>query len=68
MDFYDSETGKGYLIYTTSGGYIYLLDGETGEILDSMDLEGNIEASPVVYDNKVVVGHRKCKIFGIDLT
>ncbi|MEE0204270.1 MAG: PQQ-binding-like beta-propeller repeat protein [Oscillospiraceae bacterium] len=68
VDFYDSETGKGYLIYTTSGGYIYLLDGETGEILDSMDLEGNIEASAVVYDNKVVVGHRKCKIFGIDLT
>ncbi len=33
-----------------------------------MDLEGNIEASAVVYDNKVVVGHRKCKIFGIDLT
>ncbi len=66
-DFYD-DTGKGYLIYTTSGGYIYLIDGQTGKILDSRDLEGNIEASPVVYNDRVVVGHRKCKIFGIKLT
>lgn len=64
--FYD-EDGHGYVIYTTSGGYIYLLDGETGEKLDAKDLNGNIEASAAVYNNKVVVGHRSCRIFGIDL-
>ena len=66
MDFYDSE-GNGYLIYTTSGGYMYLIDGATGDILDSMDLGGNIEASAAVYNNRVVVGHRRCQIWGVEL-
>lgn len=67
VDFYDSE-GNGYLIYCTSGGYMYLLDGATGKKLDAIDLNGNIEASPAVFQNTVVVGHRSQKIFGIQLT
>lgn len=67
VDFYDAE-GNGYLIYCTSGGYMYLLDGATGEKLDGIDLDGNIEASAAVYDNYVVVGHRSQRIFGIQLT
>ena len=67
VDFYDSE-GNGYLIYCTSGGYMYLLDGATGEKLDAIDLNGNIEASAAVFNNMVVVGHRSQKIFGIALT
>lgn len=67
VDFYDAE-GNGYLIYCTSGGYLYLLDGATGEKLDAIDLNGNIEASAAVFNNTVVVGHRSQKIFGIALT
>jgi outer membrane protein assembly factor BamB len=65
--FYDS-TGKGYLVYCTAGGYMYLLDGLTGEVLDSMNLESNVEASPAVYNDMVVVGTRGQKIYGICLT
>ena len=64
VDFYD-DTGKGYLIYCTSGGYFYLLDGKTGEKLDGIDLNGNIEASAAMYNDMVVVGHRSQRIFGI---
>ena len=46
----------------------YLLDGATGEKLDAIDLNGNIEASAAVFNNTVVVGHRSQKIFGIALT
>lgn len=67
VDFYDAE-GNGYLIYCTSGGYMYLLDGASGEKLDAIDLSGNIEASAAVFNNMVVVGHRSQKIFGIELT
>jgi len=63
---YDEE-GNGYLVYCTSGGYIYLLDGLTGEVLDARDLGGNIEASPAVFDNTVVVGTRAQLIWGIRL-
>lgn len=67
VDFYDAE-GNGYLAYCTSGGYLYLLDGATGEKLDALDLDGNIEASPAVYNDMLVVGHRSQRIFGIRLT
>ena len=32
-----TEDGKGYLIYCTSGGYMYLLDGLTGEMLELLN-------------------------------
>lgn len=67
VDFYDSD-GHGYLIYPTSGGYLYLLDGKTGEKLDALDLKGNIEASAAVFNDMVVVGHRNQQIFGIQLS
>ena len=55
------------MIYTTSGGYLYLIDGATGDILDSKDLGGNIEASAAVYNDRVAVGHRRCQIWGVEL-
>ena len=59
--------GKGYLIYCTSGGYMYMLDGLTGEMLDFVDLGSNIEASPAVFENTVVVGTRTNGIWGINM-
>ncbi len=67
VDFYDSN-GKCYVAYTTFGGYLYILDGQTGEQLTSLDLGGKVEASPAVYNGHLVVGLRSCKILGIDLT
>ena len=67
VDFYD-ENGHGYLIYCTSGGYLYLLDGETGEKLAGIDLDGNIEASAAMFNDMVVVGHRSQRIFGIKIS
>ena len=64
---YDQD-GKGYVVFCTSGGYMYLLDGLTGEVLDSIQLGSNIEASPAVYENTVVVGTRGMKIWGIKLS
>lgn len=68
---YDEE-GNGYLIQCNKTGYIHLIDGRTGTILDEMSLgvDGNatnIEASPAVYGNRVVVGTRSGYIFGITL-
>lgn len=63
---YDKD-GKGYICFANSVGKLELIDGLTGEVLDSMELGGNVEASPAVFNNKLVVGTRGCKIFGIDL-
>lgn len=61
------EAGKGYIIFCTAGGYMYLLDGRTKEKLDAIDLGGNIESSPAVYDNTIVVGTRRQLIYGITM-
>jgi len=47
---------------------MYLLDGLSGELLDSVPLGGTIEASPVVYENTIVIGTRGMKFWGIELT
>ena len=64
---YDND-GNGYIVYCDAAGYMYLLDGLTGEMLDSVLLGGVIEASPAVYNNMIVVGTRAMKIWGVELT
>lgn len=62
------QNGDGYILYCTTGHYLYLLDARTGEILDTRNLGGLFEASPAVYGNWLVVGHRNGSIYGIELT
>ena len=65
---YNSD-GSGKVIYCSCSGNMYLMNGLTGEVLDTFSLsEGAIEASPAVYENYVVVGTRGCRIWGIELT
>ena len=64
---YDKD-GNGYIVYCTSGGYLYLFDGLTGKVLDSMDIGSNVEASPAVYNSTIVVGTRGELIWGVNLT
>ncbi len=62
-----TDIGKGYLVLGDSVGYIYLIDGATGETLYTESLGSNIEASPVVFNNMLVVGTRGCQVWGIEI-
>lgn len=63
-----NKDGSGKVIYASSNGKMYLLDGRTGEQLDAFSLsEQVIEASPAVYDSTVVIGTRDCHIWGLEL-
>lgn len=64
---YDKD-GNGYLVFCTSGGYMYLIDAREGKLLDSLNVGGNVEASPAVYNNTIVVGTRSQLIWGVNLT
>ena len=45
---------------------MYLLDGKTGEQLSTVSInDGTIEASPAVYENRVVIGTRGQSIRGL---
>jgi len=61
------QNGNGYLIQCNSTGYIHLIDGQTGTILFEAPLGSNIEASPAVFENTIVVGTRGGLIYGIKI-
>ncbi len=62
-----ASNGKAYIVQADSKGTIYLIDGKTGNIKDSINVGSNVEASPAIYGNKLVVGTRGKKIVGIDI-
>jgi hypothetical protein len=57
--------GTGYLVQCDCVGGMMLLDGVTGEVYSKISMDGNVEASPAVYNNIVVVGTRGQKIYGV---
>lgn len=59
--------GIGYIILCDSAGNMYLLEGTTGDILVKINLGANVEGSPAVFENMVVVGTRGQKIYGIKI-
>ena len=63
-----NQDGSGAVLYFTFGGDGLLIDGLTGEEKCRYSLgEQNIEASPAVYEDYVVVGSRSCNLFGFKL-
>ncbi len=63
-----NEDGSGYIVYCTYGKNMYLLDGLTGEVYDTFNLLGGVEATPAVYEDMIVVGTRKCLIWGVQMS
>lgn len=64
VDFYDEE-GNTYLIQSDSEGNMHLLDGLNGWLLHTINLGSNIEASPAIFEDTIVVATRAQKIFGV---
>ncbi len=60
-----SKSGSTYIVCPQSSGVLSLLRATTGELLHEIDLGSNIEASPAVFDDTIVIGTRGQKIFGI---
>ncbi len=50
------ENGKGWIIQCSGDGTISLLNGLNGTLVNSIKVEGHIEASPAVYNDMMVVG------------
>lgn len=59
------ESGKAYIVICDSIGNVSLLNGNTGEVLSTVNIGSNVEASPAVFGDIVVVGTRGQKIYGL---
>ena len=64
---YDKE-GNGKVLYCSSDGNMYFLDGRTGQVYDTLSLsEGVIESSRPSMEAQRLWGTRDCKIWGVEL-
>ncbi len=61
------DTGRGYVFASNSAGYLKLMDGLTGEFVCEINVDANIEGSPVVWNDTLVVGTRGNRILGIKI-
>jgi len=66
VDVYTKE-GKAYVVQCNSAGEVMLLNPENGEILNTIKLNANIESSPAIYNNYIVIATRGQKIYGLKL-
>ena len=66
VDIYD-KYGNGYMIQGDSLGNLHLIDGKNGNILNTITLNGNIESSPAIFKNTLVVATRNGTIYGINI-
>jgi outer membrane protein assembly factor BamB len=62
-----AKSGKPFIIQCDSDGRVFLIDAKNGVILDSITLNGNVEGSPAIFEDLIVVGTREKKIYGIRL-
>ncbi len=63
---YDAN-GRAYLFQNNANGNLKMIDASTGEIITSIDLGSNVEGSPAIFEDMLVVGTRGQKIFGIEI-
>lgn len=66
VDLYDTQ-GNAYVITCNSVGDMLLLDARSGKLIDSINLGANIEASPAVFGDMLVVGTRGQRIVGVKI-
>jgi len=57
VDLYD-EHGNMYFVLGDVSGLFSIYEGKTGKKIDSIQLEGAVESSPIAVDNKVIIGTR----------
>lgn len=62
-----NEKGEMYIFTGDTYGNVYLIRGRDGEILFTKQIGNNFESSPIVIDNKVVVGSRGNEIYKLSI-
>lgn len=61
------ENGRAILFQNNSNGDLKMIDALTGEKLTSIDLGSNVEGSPAIFNDMMVIGTRGAKIYGITI-
>lgn len=62
-----NDNDEMFIFTGDSAGYVYLIKGKTGEIVASARIGSNFESSPIIVDDKIILGSRGNKIYKIAL-
>lgn len=62
-----NDNDEMFIFLGDCAGNVYLIQGKTGEIVACEPIGSNFESSPIVVDDKVILGSRGNKIFKIAL-
>ncbi len=60
-----SQTGRAYLIQGCQNGDLLFINAANGKVLDRRNFGSAIEATPVIYGNRIVLATRSEKILGV---
>ena len=66
LDIYDKQ-GNMYIFLADSKGFVMLFDGLSGSIIYKAKIADLFEASPVSYDNMIVIASRPRVVFGLSV-
>jgi len=66
LDMYDRE-GNLYIFLADSRGHVMLIDGATGTVMFQKKIADLFEASPVAFNNRIVIASRPRKIFCLEV-
>jgi hypothetical protein len=56
-----------YFVLGDASGKLTLYDGQTGDMIDSVNLGSVIESSPIAIDNRIVIGSRGSAIHSYEI-
>ncbi len=59
--------GNAYVLIGDTAGNLFLVDGATGDVADRLSVGTMVEATPAVFNNRIVIGTKCQKISGIDI-
>lgn len=62
-----NENDEMFIVTADCAGYVYLIDGKSGEIICRKLIGHNFESSPAVVGNSLVIGSRGNKIYRINV-
>ena len=62
-----NDKNEMFIFAADTSGNVYVIKGKTGEIVATQRVGSNFESSPVIIDNKIVLGSRGNKIYKISL-
>ncbi len=65
---FQGKDGHSYGVFADAGGLLHLFDPNTGSDYSTLSLGKNIEASPAIYDDMLVVASYDKKIFGVKIS